>query len=650
VHRPWLSLFLGLFALSLPVAARAANGKGVRLRAVVPSGPPPAIMPLSEVKPGMVGQALTVFQGTKPEPFKVRVVSVMRNFLPKQDVILIRAEDPRVEFSGIVAGMSGSPVYIDGKLVGAVAYAWSFAKEPLGGVTPIESMLAERRRPRRVGQEYFAQSGPENGPGSGQGSLRIPAAMNGAMAPSHTGFGSPDALSRGLGLPPIGPAPANGEPRLLRASVPLTVSGFSPRTVGELAEEMRPTGLVPLQAGGGGHLGPPAAGRVEPGSAIGVELVRGDMSTVATGTVTYVNGSDVLAFGHPLFGIGEVYLPMVDAEIHAFLPSLSQSFKMSSPLNEVGTLVQDRPACIVGDLDARTTMLPIDVRVTGPGVEPRLFHAEVARNRRLTPMLASMVVGNAIADAEPDVTDMIVTVTSKVGVKGYAPLELRDQIFSPEGVSSHALASSRGLRAMDALLVNPFEPVTLDRMDVDVRVEYRRDVAEIVGVALPTQDVRAGDTVDLRVTLRPYAGSEYVETVPVIIPRTVAGQTLKIEVASGASVRPDVPQAETLPVYIDNMRKSYSASAIVVTLQTLDDGASLRGRLISGLPDSALDTLRPGNQTNRAGAYHIADRTLFPARQLVSGREELSVVVKTDALGTIGAIGASGDRAPTSGQ
>ena len=654
MHRPWLSLFFGLFALSLPVAASAANTKGVRLRAVVPSGPPPAIMPLSDVKPGMVGQALTVFQGTKPEPFKVRVVSVMHNFLPKQDVILIRAEDPRVEFSGIVAGMSGSPVYIDGKLVGAVAYAWSFAKEPLGGVTPIESMLAERRRPRRVGREYFAEGGPDNGQGQakpggqpvgGQESLRIPAAMSGALAQTHSGFGSPDALSRGLGLPSIGPAPANGEPRLLRASVPLTVSGFSPRAVGELAEEMRPTGLVPLQAGGGGHRGPPAAGHVEPGSAIGVELVRGDMSTVATGTVTYVNGSDVLAFGHPLFGIGEVYLPMVDAEIHAILPSLSQSFKMSSPLNEVGTLVQDRPACIVGDLDARTTMLPIDVRVTGPGVEPRLFHAEVARNRRLTPMLASTVISNAIADAEPDVTDMIVTVTSKVGVKGYAPLELRDQIFSPEGVSSHALASSRGLRAMDNLLINPFEPVTLDRLDVDVRVEYRRDVAEIVGVALPTQDVHAGDTVDLRVTLRPYAGSEYVETVPVIIPRTVAGQTLKIEVASGASVRPDVPQAETLPVYIDNMRKSYSATSLVVTLQTQDDGASLRGRLISGLPDSALDTLRPGNQTNRAGAYHVADRTLFPARQLVSGKEELSVAVKTDALGAIGAIG---DRPPAS--
>jgi hypothetical protein len=132
------------------VAARVkgpATDGGVRLHAVVPAGPPPAILPLADVRPGMVGQAMTVFQGTKPEPFKIRVVAVMRNFLPKQDVILIRAEDPRVEFSGIVAGMSGSPVYIDGKLMGAVAYAWSFAKEPLGGVTPIESMLAERARP-----------------------------------------------------------------------------------------------------------------------------------------------------------------------------------------------------------------------------------------------------------------------------------------------------------------------------------------------------------------------------------------------------------------------------------------------------------------------------------------------------------------------
>jgi hypothetical protein len=420
----------------------------------------------------------------------------------------------------------------------------------------------------------------------------------------------------------------------MRASVPLAISGFSPRTVADMSDELKATGLVPMQAGGGRKPGPPAAGHVEPGSAIGVELVRGDMSMVATGTVTYVDGPKVFAFGHPLFGIGEVYLPLVDAEIHAFLPSMAQSFKMSSPLNEIGTLVQDRQSCIVGNLDARTAMLPVDVRVTGPGAEPRTFHAEVARNRRLTPMLASMVVSNAIADAEPDVADMVVTVNSKVGVKGYAPLEMRDQIFSPEGVSARALSMSRGLRAMGELMFNPFEPVTLDRMDVEVRVEYRRDVAEIVSVAMPGGDVHGGDTIPVRVTLRPYAGPEYVETVPVIIPRTVAGQQVRIEVASGALVRPDVPQAESLRGYLDNMRKAYAASSIVVTLQTPDDGASLRGRLIQGLPASALDTLRPASQTRRADNYHIADRTVFPARQLVSGRQDLQVLVKDDTLGS----------------
>jgi SpoIVB peptidase S55 len=542
-----LTVFL-IGAAGAPVWAAGATP--TRLKAIVSGGPPPAILPLADVRPGMVGQALTVFSGTKPEPFKIRVVAVMRNFLPKQDVILIRAEDPRVEFSGIVAGMSGSPVYIDGKLMGAVAYAWSFAKEPLGGVTPIESMLAERSRPRRVKEETLAH----NGGGANDRVAAPPSEVVAAaseferaeFAANTAGGGDrPSALARGLGLPTLVPSTGGGEPRLIRASVPISVSGFTPRTFAELEQELHPTGLVPLQAGGGRKRGlPPAPGHVEPGSAIGVELVRGDMSTVATGTVTYIDGPNVFAFGHPMFGIGEVYLPMVDAEIHAFLPSLSQSFKMSSPLQEVGTLVQDRQACIIGDLDARTTMMPVEVRVGGPGGEARIFHADVARNRRLTPMLASLVVSNAIADAEPDVTDMVVTVTSKMNVKGFTTLELRDQLFSSEGVSGRTLSSSRGLRAMGELLFNPFEPVVLDRMDVDVRVEFRRDVAEIVGVSMPGDVVHAGDTVPLRVTMRPYAGNEYVETVPVVIPRSVGGDMVKLEVASGSQVKPDTPQAE----------------------------------------------------------------------------------------------------------
>jgi SpoIVB peptidase S55 len=576
---------------------------------------------LADVKPGMVGQALTVFRGTKPEPFKIRVVSVLKKFLPKQDVILIRAEDPRVEFSGIVAGMSGSPVYIDGKLMGAIAYAWSFAKEPLGGVTPIEAMLAERARPRRTKDELIALDQADR------------AAPRWAQETSPGGT-APAARALALGLPQVA-STGGGEPRLVRAAVPLSVSGFTPRTVAELADELRPVGLVPMQAGGGRTLtsGKQAPGHIEPGSAIGVELVRGDMSMVGTGTVTYIEGSTVLAFGHPMFGIGEVYLPLVDAEIHSFLPSLAQSFKMSSPLHEIGALMQDRQSCIVGNLDEHTTMLPVDVRVTGPGAQPRSFHAEVARNRRLTPMLAAMVVANAIADSEPDVTDMVATVSAKVGVKGHEALELRDQLFTTEGISGRALGGSRGLRALSELMFNPFEPVVLERMDVDVRVEFRRDVADIIGLAMPSEHVRAGETVPVRVTLRPYAGGEYVETIPIMIPRSVAGQSVRIEASSGVLVRPDMPPAETLRGYIDNLRKFYTASTIVVSVQTPDEAASLRGKLLSGLPAAALDTLRPGNQTRRADPYRVAERTVFASKRLVSGRQELTVVVREDVLG-----------------
>ena len=281
---------------------------------------------------------------------------------------MIRAEDPRVEFSGIVAGMSGSPVYIDGKLMGAVAYAWSFAKEPLGGVTPIESMLAERAARAACAARCFADGGADDE--RARRRRRACAAARGAT-PTHAASARPTRWRAAWACRRSAPAPATASRGWCARRCRCRCRASRRAPSAELAEELRPTGLVPLQAGGGRSAGPPAAGHVEPGSAIGVELVRGDMSTVGTGTVTYVDGSDVLAFGHPMFGIGEVYLPLVDAEIHAFLPSLSQSFKMSSPLHEVGTLVQDRQSCIIGDLDARTTMMPVDVRVAGPGGEPR---------------------------------------------------------------------------------------------------------------------------------------------------------------------------------------------------------------------------------------------------------------------------------------
>jgi len=585
-------------------AARSAWAESPSSRAVSA----PAILPLSQVRPGMLGEAVTVFEGVKPEAFKLRVLSVVPNFLPKQDIILVRAEDPRVASCGIAAGMSGSPVYVDGKLMGAIAYGWSFAKEALAGVTPIESMLAGRQRPRRPpGDPFLADSGPALTPGR----------------PAQ---------------PAAAPALADGEPRLLPASLPLTVSGISDMALRELGESLRPFGLLPVRAGGSGGKKPAAAPAqaVQPGTTVGVALIRGDLSAAAMGTLTQVEGGTVVAFGHPLLGLGEVDLPLVSGEVHAIVASLASSMKLASPLSEIGAVVQDLPTGIVAELGRHAPWVAVEVMVTARGDKKTSFHTQVALHRRLLPLLAGTVIGSALNEAEPDVTDMVIAMTTRLDVRGAGSVELRDQLFSSEGLSSRVLSQAHGLKALSDLLGNPFEPAVIDRVDVDIRVEYRNDVAEIISASLPDERVRPGEILPVRVVLRPYADKEFVEVVPVLVPRALAGKTIKIDVASGALVRPDVPKPESLRGLMENLGVSYPGKSIVVSVSTPDSGVSLRGRLIPSLPDSALDTLRSANQTRRADAYRVAERTLHSCDRLVSGRQELTARVRP--------IGSSKDR------
>jgi hypothetical protein len=590
-------------------------------------------MPVSEIRPGMVGEGFTVFSGTKPEPFKVRVVSVVHNFLPQQDIILVKAEDQRVAFSGIAAGMSGSPVYIDGRLIGAVAYAWSFAKEPLAGVTPIEAMLSERKRPRRSTREGMETGDLVTGPAPG-----IAPAESASTGQGELGVRSIHDGAGELPPPPASAAPtatAVGRSQLMPVSVPLSVSGLSGAGLAALEEALSPYGMVAVRAGGGGGSRLPNAeqARLGPGSAVGVLLIRGDMNATAIGTVTWVEGNQILAFGHPMFGAGEVSLPLVTGEVHTFISSQASSFKLATPLVEVGTVVQDRQSCIVGDLSLRAPMMPVTVRVSAPGAEPRTFRAEIARTKRLAPALAMAVLSTAIAGAEPDQKDMVVTLGTRIGLRGMPAVEMRDETFSGDGLSTRLLASFRGVRAMSDLTNNPFSPVGIESVHFDVGVQFRRDYAEIVDVALPGDAVEAGSRIPLKVTLRPYAGPEYTETITVAIPPQLAGQQVRLEVSSGALVRPEVARPEDLAGYITAMKTYYTASSIVVSMSLPDGGASLRGRLVPNLPPSALDTLRTARGTRRADTYQLADRVVFPSSRPVAGRQDLTIEVRPDPLG-----------------
>jgi hypothetical protein len=273
--------------------------------------------------------------------------------------------------------------------------------------------------------------------------------------------------------------------------------------------------------------------------------------------------------------------------------------------------------------------VPIEILVTARSEKKIRFRTQVALHRRLLPLLASTVVSSALGEAEPDVTDMLIAMNTRLDVRGAGRVEIRDQLFSAEGLSSRVLAQARGTRALAELLGNPFEPAVIERIEVEIRVEYRSDVAEIVAASLPDERVRPGETLAVRVVLRPYAGKEFVEVVPVLVPRALAGKSIKIDVAAGALVRPDVAKPETLRGLMENLRVSYPGQSIVVSLSTPDSGVSLRGRLIPSLPDSALDTLRSASQTRRADAYRVANRTLHPCDRLVSGRQELIAWVRS---------------------
>jgi hypothetical protein len=288
------------------------------------SGAAPAdTIPFDEIRSGMTGTGLTVFSGTEITEFQVEILGVLPGIGPDQDLILARLSGGPLERTGVLAGMSGSPVYIDGRLAGAVAYAWGFSKEPIAGITPIHQMLD-------IAGD--APGGSMNGELSGR-SGRTPWQSEWTQVLQDSGSLTTffrNRLSR-----------FDHRSSFLPTHLPLAISGLGRAGFDSIAEDLSAGGFLPMQAGSSGAAGDPSARSgsgtsLQPGSAIGVKLVRGDVEMSATGTVTWVDGNKVLAFGHPLFGLGQVDLPMTAARVEALLPSLQVSSRMARPTAEVG--------------------------------------------------------------------------------------------------------------------------------------------------------------------------------------------------------------------------------------------------------------------------------------------------------------------------
>jgi hypothetical protein len=571
------------------------------------------IMAVDDVRPGMRGYGLTVFRGTRPERFDVEVLDTIHNFRPHMDLVLIRPTHPTLEHAGTVGGMSGSPIFIEGKLIGAYAYGWEFGRDPVAGVTPIASMIAELRRPRRTPSGVI--------PGSG-----IPFDI--APAPISAPRARWDSLSRAA-LAHRGPiATAYGS--LVPAMTPMAVTGLGAMATRQLSEALEPFGIVALQGAGGGGAAHPVGdvpSRYENGGAVGVRMIDGDISGNVTGTVTLVTPQGVLAFGHPMMGLGETAFPATIARIMWILASERRSFKISEPVRAMGALVNDRGAGVVIDPAATAPTVPMHVSIRGVDGAPHTdWNVTIAGQRPMTARLAASVVASALEDTASDMAEAAWTVRSRVFLRGRSPLEFVEHGAGTEGVRS--LPAPGGFELLTRVVDNAFGVVPVDRIEVDLTLRWQRDFSYVRSVSASAAEVDPGGTVDVRVVLGRYGASPELRTIHLEVPRALAGRELDIEVAGGNEVVPDLAEPETLDDLIRNVSTRFPGDSLVLSVRMPGQGVTLHGRVIRNLPGSAIDALRPSVSTESGDPLLNVQRTVVPVGRVVLGRDRVRLRVR----------------------
>lgn len=587
---------------------------------------------MSKVQRGQTGYGLTTFAGTKPERFTFEVVSVVKNFLPKQDIILVKSDDPKMAVSGFWQGMSGSPLYIDDKLVCAFSYGFRFNKVALGGCTPIEYMKREGEAFRR-GKAIQAAGGTYKTVQPMAASLddwrRLTPTVDAAQAMAALGPMRKSWLASAP-LPSPVQRPPSVDDQTMTASVPLSISGFSAPAFGQLEKLFGDSNIVPVRAGGstGGKLeGGPT--QFVPGGPLAVELIRGDMSAAGICTVSYIEGDKILSCGHPIFQTGETYAPVATATIHAVVPSAQSAFLMGTSINEIGSLVQDRQAAIVADTGLRSPTIPVDIAITSgtdKHLEKGAFHVEIMNNKFLTPSLAGAAVMNAINYYLPDRDDVTARIESQVRIKGQEPINFVDYVYANDGAAS-VMGAVRGLRVLVPLLLNPYAPVTIERVDLKVDLRFEANYGEIKEVKIPTSDLVVGHNL-IKVLMSTWDGKDIVEEVPVEVPDSLAGGIVSLEVCAGDSAKLDAPPPVDLPSLLSAFRSLLPGNIWAVTLYPADEGVALDGKLVRDLPQSALDKLHPQSHTQRAQLYKPISRTKSPSRRVVNGTASTLVHVR----------------------
>ena len=558
----------------------------------------------SELRRGMSGFGLTTFQGTQIDTFQVEILGVLKGYLgPRMDMILARFSGGPLEHTGVIRGMSGSPVYIDGRLIGAIAYGWYFSKDPIAGITPIAHMLDVATREHPTPSQY------------------------------GKGLELDEETTRLLG--------GEGVSTLAPLGMPIAVAGFSPRGRQVLRDALDAPGIQLLDGPSGqGLSGQGFDGELSqtevpfaPGAPLAVQLIRGDYSAAAIGTLTWVGDGRFVGFGHPMFFLGATNLPATGAYIHQVIPIQTFSFKLGTPTNAMGTVRQDRLPAIAGTLGETPDMLPVRVALRSAAGDHD-FRCEVLRHPELSASFVRSVLFNSLETTEKLFGDATLRVRSRIALADGRAVE-REQVYS-SGIAP-LRAAIDAVQPVGVLLNNSFAGLALDSLHFELEIGETLAQARIAGLRLSPPNPKAGQRVSLQATLQPYRAEPVTERMELELPAHLEPGPFVVRVGSGvasagweAARQPDAFVPRNAADLLALLQRTGAADELVVEVFRAGPGFTVNGRELPGLPPSALAVLSADRSAGHLGPVQgeVVLRHTLTTDYVLSGEQSLDMTLR----------------------
>lgn len=580
-------------------------------------------MPLSEVKEGMRGIAQTVFQGNRPTEFNVEILGVVPGAVgPKQDMIVGKISGGGADRTAVFAGMSGSPVYIDGKLVGSISYSFPFSKEAICGITPIEQMVQifeknpnkqqKADSPRSISFAELASTDWK--PSFPNGAVKGSSVLAGSSNPSLSGL-------IGQSFQPI--------------ATPVSFNGFSQETLNLFAPQLMNVGLLPVAAVGG-------AAKIAPmkkfdentltgGTSVSMALTRGDYSMAAAGTVTLRDGEKIYAFGHPFLSLGSSDLAMSESHVVTVVPNINNSFKLAVPDAMVGAMTQDRNTGVFGNLGQAPKMIPVRINVQTSRNNQETYNFEVANDDFLTPLLLNMTIFNSLTATERGLGQTMVTLDGEVKIKGQEPIKIERRFA---GMQASQFASGSVAAPISALLRAGFVNTEITEVNLNFSSIDDSKTANLERISLNKGEVRAGETFEASAFVRTNTGQVFVQKIPVTVPKDTPAGTLLISIGDGGSLQRLSQANQFVPKNLAELVKTINQikknDRLYVQAYRITNGAIIGANELPNLPPSVLATL---NNDRTAGGFTptvitaLIEQEVAPAEFIINGQQVLPIEV-----------------------